>query len=176
MKTKRTVVVLAGVILLGLVALGVLVARMRGDSRYTNKQRQQWKNEAVVEVGRLASDIDWLTTETARLKADPPEDDGSGQGWLSAHLILMKNGDWVVCSSQCHKQDPRVYDIFVGRASDGKWYYSSYHFCIGLVVLAFNGQPPDLPSFVKRYYLEEFDGKSDDALQPTWPKSSPMPA
>ena len=176
MKTRRTFRIVAVAALLGLAVLGVLVVRMSGDWRYTNKHRRQWKNDAIAEIARLADDANWLATETARLKADPPEDDGSGQGWLSNHLILMKNGDRVIYSSQCHKQDWRVYDIFVGRASDGEWYYSSYHFCIDMCVLASNGQPSDLPAFVKQYYLEEFDGKSDEALQETWPKSSPMPA
>ena len=85
--------------------------------------------------------------------------------------MLVKNGDWIIYASRCHKQDPRVYDIFIGRASDGKWYYSSYHFCIGMFVLAFDGQPCDLPAFIKQYHLREFDGESDDALQKTWPRS-----
>ena len=85
---------------------------------------------------------------------------------------LGKNGDWVVYASQCHKQDWRVYDIFVGRACDGKWYYSSYHFCIEMINLTVNGQPSALPAFVEQYYLSQFDGKSDEALQKTWPPSA----
>ena len=171
MKTKRTLKIVV-VTLLGLTALGVVAARMQGDWRYTNKHRRRWKDEAIAEVDRLAGDADWLASETAKLKSDPPEDDGSGQGWLSDHLILMKNGDWVVYASQCHKQDWRVYDIFVGRACDGKWYYSSYHFCIEMINLTVNGQPSALPAFVEQYYLSQFDGKSDEALQKTWPPSA----
>jgi hypothetical protein len=81
----------------------------------------------------------------------------------------MKNGDWILYRSICTKQDRRIHDIFIGRASDGKWYYSTYHFCIGLVTLMMMDQSENLPEFLKTYYLREFDGHSDKCLKKTWP-------
>ena len=82
-------------------------------------------------------------------------------------IILCLDGSWLCYRAQCHKQDSKVWDIFVAKASDGRWYYSDYHFCVGMMVLSSWGQPTSLEQFKRRYALEEFDGVSDLALEPT---------
>jgi hypothetical protein len=83
---------------------------------------------------------------------------------------FMKNGDWIVCQNVCAKeQNPAVKkDLFVGRGSDGKWYYSTFHFCVGKCVLQMERQPDSLAQFVDAYWLAAFDGKSDESLKVTW--------
>jgi len=84
----------------------------------------------------------------------------------------MRNGDWLAYANICQKEDHRIRDLFLGRGSDGRWYYSTYHFCIGMVVLKMEEQSDDLAGFAKTYYLRPFDGHSDKCLQETWPPDS----
>jgi hypothetical protein len=92
------------------------------------------------------------------------------EGWLSEHLILMQSGEWLVYKSHCNKAPPHnVMDIFLAKGSEGKWYYSTCHFCVGMVGLRMtqDHQPLDLATFAKVYRLREFDGKSDACLGKT---------
>lgn len=59
-------------------------------------------------------------------------------------------------------------DIFIGHGSDGKWYYSTFHFCVEKCVLQMEPQPDSLAQLVNGYWLVPFDGKSDDCLKITW--------
>ena len=96
------------------------------------------------------------------------------EGWLSDKIILTGSGEWLVYRSHCSKARPHnVKDIFLAKGSDGKWYYSTFHFCVGMVVLRGEPQPPDLKMFVHEYNLREFDGQSDECLKETksWPAS-----
>ncbi|WP_338285509.1 hypothetical protein [Luteolibacter sp. LG18] len=106
-----------------------------------------------------------VSTQVANGKR-PPEPVAD---WLDERTIVCANGDWLAYRASCEKQVPEIKDLFIARASDGRWYYSTFHFCIGAMVLRDDGQPESLPEFVKRYALREFDGHSDAALMPTWP-------
>ena len=86
----------------------------------------------------------------------------------------MTNGEWIAYTNICRKQDFKIQDLFIGRASDGKWYYSTYHFCIDMVVLRMREdmlepRPGSVKQFADEYYLKEFDGRSDECLRKTWP-------
>lgn len=131
--------------------------------------RKEWKQRAIAEVARLYADQGWLTNEIAGVAQAMRTNEVWDVEWYSDHLIRMTNGEWVVCSAICSKQDARIHDIFVGRASDGKWYYSTYHFCVGKMVLRMKQPSSDMEEFKKTYFLKEFDGQSDECLKKTWP-------
>ncbi len=120
--------------------------------------RRAWKDAAVVRVARFADDPAWRAQEIAGIEA--PD-------WTSAQIAVMKNGEWIVGEGKYH--DPGFNDIFVGKASDGKWYYSTFHFCQNNITLHVEPQAADLAAFKAKYALREFDGVSDEALQKTWP-------
>jgi hypothetical protein len=125
------------------------------DPHYAT-ERRAWKNRAIEEVKQES--------------ATPPDPDArySEDEWLTTGKIACADGSWLAYRSQCHKQDPKVWDIFIAKASDGRWYYSDFHFCIGAMVLGMRGQPESLEKFKSDYFLAEFDGSSDAALSPTW--------
>ncbi len=156
--------------LLGILVLfGQINLRRSEHARLYAAPRKEWKEKAIAEINRLSNDSKWLESEIATLKKQsdqPAEEFGS---WYSDHLILLKNGDWIVCSSSCSKTDNRIHDIFIGRASDGKWYYSTFHFCSGKIVLSMRVFDKNLGNFKTGYHLKEFDGRSDECLQKTWP-------
>ena len=138
-----------------------------------SKWRREWKDAAIGTVEKQTLDRGWvekeITTVKAKLKPQG-EDDG---GWFSESLLLMKNGDWIAYSSRCRKEDWRIPDIFLGRASDGKWFYSTFHFCRGMLTLRVEDRPESLAKFISAYSLREFDGRSDECLKKTWPTAEP---
>jgi hypothetical protein len=135
------------------VALSVVVGC--GPDELHSKARVQWKDNALAQIAKDTSDsADILEA----MKKD---------AWLFDGLIVMTNGEWMVYRSICKKEDDRIEDIFLGRGSDGRWYYSTWHFCFDLQNLSIHGQPGSLTVFSNNYYLKEFDGHSDECLKDT---------
>lgn len=149
------------------VAVAVVLISGCNRARLDSPQRKAWKDESLARLVERTANVQWLTDELSRFNsenfnADDPEK------WLSDQLILMRNGDWLAYASICQKENARIADMFLARGSDGRWYYSTYHFCKGMLEPRMNDQPSDLRSFITDYSLREFDGKSDECLQPTW--------
>jgi len=152
----------------GLLVAVALYAAGAGAS-LRSSARRAWKEKAITDIAARVGDPAWATNELAVLKKRGANDESSYKGWLSDHLIVMRNGDWLAYASVCQKQNHRIRDLFLARGSDGRWYYSTYHFCIDMIVLSWDEQPEDLAAFAKKYYLRSFDGRSDECLQKTWP-------
>jgi hypothetical protein len=168
--TKKRTFRLAAILLL---LLGVFIGLRWLLS--SQRLRRNWKNQAVIEVARLAADGSWISAQTALVQkqvANGPHEDGT---WIGSQIVVMGNGEWVVFKNECVHHHQLLGDIFIGKASDGRWYYSSFHFCCDMVVPRMEAQPADLQTFIKDYFLREFDGKSDEAINQTWvPGSSPI--
>jgi hypothetical protein len=138
----------------------------------SSSARRAWKDRAIAEISSRYTDSTWASNEFARLKMGGLEDVSDSDGWLSPHVIVMRNGEWLAYANICQKEDRRIHDLFLGRGSDGKWYYSTFHFCKGMVVLRMEEQSESLAAFAQTYYLRPFDGNSDECLQKTWPPGS----
>ncbi len=167
---------------LGKVALGLLVVLcciaaapwllvQRGHTA-----RRQWKEAAIPQIANWADDQIWRAQEIGALTNRGSDKHVLAEGWLTERMILMVSGEWLVYRSHCSKEAPHVVkDIFLAKQSDGKWYYSTFHFCVGMVALMGEQetQPPTLAMFVHEYNLREFDGQSDECLKETksWPAS-----
>jgi hypothetical protein len=134
--------------------------------------RRAWKERSIADITTRIADASWPTNEFAHLKTQSTNDTSDYSSWLSEHIIMTRKGEWLAYANSCQKQDGRIPDIFLAWGSDGHWYYSTFHFCIGMVVLRMEEQPEDLATFAKTYFLQTFDGHSDDCLQKTWPPSS----
>jgi hypothetical protein len=145
-----------GAAFLTLTGVAVGISVLTRPDIYHTKERRQAKSAMI---SAIATDL-----ESGKTPPKPADDE-----WMNDRVIFCEDGSWLSYRSRCHKQDPKIYDIFIAKASDEKWYYSTYHFCIGAMVLAEFGQPPSLRAFKAKYALQEFDGKSDAALKPTWP-------
>jgi hypothetical protein len=165
---RKSLAILGAAICLCAVALGVLVLA-GGPPRLDSKARKQWKDNAIAEIAKQTSDTAPILKEVEAMKAKP-----SGElewdGWISEDLIVMTNGQWMAYRNVCAKEKERIPDLFLGRGSDGRWYYSTYHFCIRMIVLKdMLGQPGSLAQFLQQGFLREFDGHSDECLKKTWP-------
>ena len=166
----KKLLILVGVFSL-LIGIGIVV--LGSVDQLHSTARRNWSKKSIAEISARVADPSWSKNEQSRLKAKSISEPGSDGGWLSDKMIAMENGDWLTYASICHKEDSHVYDLFLARGSDGRWYYSTYHFCIGMIVLKMDGQQPNtLAGFAKTYYLRPFDGQSDECLKKTWPPNS----
>jgi hypothetical protein len=164
---KGKLVIGGAAFLLCVAALGLALV-MRGE-RLNSKPRKEWKQKAIAEIAQQTSDSARVRKEIESLKTKP-SGDSEWARWISEDIIVMTNGEWMAYRNICAKEEGRIPDLFLGRGSDGKWYYSTYHFCIGMIALKIvNDQPESLTKFRSDGYLREFDGHSDECLKKTWP-------
>ncbi len=162
--------VLIVVVLMLILALAIAVREL-GDPLHRTARRD-WKNQAIATLSQRLRDEQWLASAKNALGRGAASRPSEG-GWVGDEWVVMKNGDWIVCQNICSKQNSRIKDLFIGRGSDGKWYYSTFHFCVGKVVLRMEPQPESLARFVDAYWLAPFDGQSDGCLNSTWTGSEP---
>jgi hypothetical protein len=162
------------IIIAGVIALFVVVAVVAIGARFSPSPtaRRAWKDNVIAEVSSRAKNTAWVTNELAGLRKTGTGDKTDSAGWFSERLVLMRNGEWLAYANICQKENRRISDLFLARGSDGRWYYSTYHFCRGMIVLRMEEQAEDLAAFAKTYYLRPFDGNSDECLQKTWPPDS----
>ena len=165
---KSLVIAIVSALLLAVIGA---LAFLRPPSLQSSARRE-WKQRSIAEIAARVADPSWPTNEFARLKPKSTKDESDDASWLSEHIIVTQKGEWLAYANSCQKQDGRILDIFLARGSDGRWYYSTYHFCVEMVVLRMDGQPEDLATFTKTYYLQTFDGQSDNCLQKTWPPTT----
>lgn len=159
----------------GVVSVLVVVSVIAIAVRYapSSSARRAWKEKAIGEISTRIANPAWPSNELAHLKTKGTNDPSDSDTWLTERLIVMRNGDWLAYANICQKEDSRIRDLFLGRGSDGRWYYCTYHFCMGMVVLRMMAeQSDDLAAFSKTYCLRQFDGHSDECLQKTWPPDS----
>lgn len=163
-KRRRRMV---GLFLLCVAAIVAATAWSQSDPLHA-KVRRQWKDQAIAKIRQRLSDKTWLDTEISRTTAAAVK--SPYNGWVGDELLVTKNGEWIVCQNVCTKEEhtPVRRDLYVGRGSDGKWYYSTFHFCVGRIVLQMERQPDTLAQFVDGYWLKPFDGNSDESLNQTW--------
>jgi hypothetical protein len=162
----RKIVSIAFVIIsLGAVALFFAT---RNSGVHHTAERRSWKNAAIIAITNDLKDPNHLNKRFPEAPKRSGGLDPSERDWLTSDTILCRDSSWLSYRGHCHKQDRKVHDIFIGKASDGMWYYSDYHFCKEMMMLASNGQPKSLEEFKKEYFLVRFDGFSDIALRPTW--------
>jgi len=171
MKKRTKGCLIAAGIVAGALAVGI-AALILGFLKYSQYARRAWKEKTLPEIASRADDDAWVAAQIELLgNPDVGYEQGVlAQGWLTDGMILTASGEWLVYKSHCHKAPPHIVrDIFLAKGSDGKWYYTTCHFCVGMVALLMmqEEQPPDLAFFVKRYHLREFDGRSDECLKET---------
>lgn len=161
---KRALVILAALLAL---AAGILAYRNL-PGRPANAPRRAWAAQAIADIRQRASNEQWLAEEIARVQALPRPNQFDGR-WFSDGMLVMSNGEWICARNICNKQAFNISDLFVGQASGGKWYYSTFHFCIGMDVLHMEPQPHTLDEFIRGYWLLPFDGDPGNCLGKTWP-------
>lgn len=166
---KKLLITLGLVLLLSIALIAVLPSPMQ--RRLRAPERKQWKGQAIARITSGSRNQGMISNEVAVLQAEAANQ--SEDGWIGTNVLLMTNGEHLIYSHIDAKQDHRIHDLFLARGSDGKWYYSTFHFCIDMITLraAIGGEPKhgSIAEFVQTYAAQQFDGQSDECLNKTWP-------
>jgi hypothetical protein len=168
---KSLSILAAGLVFAGLI-IAVWVTSTNGD-RLTARARREWKDAALDRIEKRVRDEQWVKGEVERLRAKAVPGKTNWGAWVGDEVVLMANGEWIVCQNICRKSDARIDDLFLGRGSDGRWYYSTFHFCKHKVVLMQERQPASIAEFADGYWLKPFDGRSNECLKMTWAVGQP---
>jgi hypothetical protein len=131
--------------------------------------RKVWKDNALVQLARTSMTNEVVLTEIDQIKHPTRNLDF---GWAHQHVLLMTNGEFLVYASRHGFNNGLVDHLFLAHGSDGRWYYSTYHFCNSMVGVSGDDPPGSITEFASRYSAREFDGRSDVCLLHTWPEKN----
>lgn len=129
--------------------------------------RAEWKTTALARLAGLSLTNEDVSRELETLKANRGV--GEHQQWTGEHLLLMTNDEYLVYASRHGSNGGFVDHLFLAHGSDGRWFYSTYHFCGSMGGIMADDPPGSIGEFARKYSAREFDGKSDVCLQHTWP-------
>jgi hypothetical protein len=163
--------VLVIVVMCGILG-AICVVMLRERDTLQSNARRAWKEKAIAGISFNVEKPSWPNEELTELRRKNTEQTSDSDGWLSERIIVMENGEWLAYTNVCQKEDSRIRDLFLARGSDGRWYFSTFHFCKQMIVLRMEEQSTNLLGFAETYYLRSFDGRSDECLQKTWPPGS----
>jgi len=152
----------------GLILVAIIFLWPGGeDARLQSKARKKWGDQAIADISRRVSNPLALTNEMAALRAASVQ--AAEDWWIGTNILLMGDGKYLVYADINAKEEGRIHDLFIAYGSDDKWYYSTYHFCTGMVSIRVAEQPASIRAFAETYFAREFDGTSDECLKKTWP-------
>ena len=132
-----------------------------------NRARSQWRTSALARLAGLSLTNGEVSQELETLKANRGV--GEHRQWTGERVLLMTNDEYLVYASRHGFNSGFVDHLFLARGSDGRWYYTTYHFCNSMVAVMSDDPPGSIAEFARTYSAREFDGKSDVCLQHTWP-------
>lgn len=145
----------------------ILIAGFRAVMKHRYEHaRKVWKDEALAQIAKTSMTNQEILTEIDQIKHPTPNLDF---GWANEHVLLMTNDEFLIYEFRHGFNSGFVDHLFLARGSNGRWYYSTYHFCNGMAGVIGDEQPGSIAEFAKRYSVREFDGKSNVCLQHTWP-------
>jgi len=152
--------VVAAVVFMGGTATVGWLLNVRNQAR----RRAGWSRAAIQQIASLSITNEPLSGELAELRAG-----GDGRiSWAAPHLLLMTNGEYLAFASfHGHNAGPPPH-LLIAHGSDGRWYYSSYHFCNEMAGVSGDEPPGSIAGFASRYFARPFDPAGGDCLAPTW--------
>jgi hypothetical protein len=129
--------------------------------------RADWKTVALARLAALSFASEDLSRELEDLRAHRGA--GEHREWIGGHILLMTNDEYLVYASRHGFNNGFVDHLFLAHGSNGRWYYSTYHFCNSMAGVMADDPPGSIAEFARTYSARQFDGKSDECLQHTWP-------
>ena len=148
---RRLAAIVVALIVLGVA--GFTLVRWRAA-----QARVRWGRLAIAELSVLPPQGAVLQRSRADIQSD----------WTTDAVLHMTNGESILYRYR-HGSDMVVHHLFLGRASDGRWLYSSYHFCRMMAMVRGEDAPGSVSEFCLRYNVREFTPGSDTWMKHTWP-------
>lgn len=157
---KRVVKILGGLFLILVVLVGLLAVVYFVQKRGANRERVEWKDAALQRLAGMSLTNSLILQELS--------DPNTTFGWIHDNVLVITNGEYIVYASKHGANSGFVDHLFLGHCSDGRWIYSTYHFCNSMAG-AFADSPGSIAEFSEIYSAREFDGVSDECLKHTCP-------
>jgi hypothetical protein len=125
-----------------------------------------WKRTAIPELARYTAASAEVARDLDRLRALTNADKNAK--WFSGRLIPFPSGEWTAYANKSIRLDWRYPDMVITKGSDGRWFYTTAHFCPDLIELYMEGPPATLGAFRQKYFFRQFSGDPEEKLDPTW--------
>lgn len=151
------------VVLAGLVLGAWLLTSLKHQ-----RARAEWKTATLARLAAVSFTNETVESEVRIIMARMGVRDHVD--WTGETVLVMTNGEFLVYASRHGAKNGFVDHLFLARGSDGRWYYSTYHFCNNMVGVMSDDPPGSIAEFTSRYAARPFDGKSDVCLEHTWPE------
>lgn len=151
----RSLIWAAGSILALLTLLAAIFVYLRWDA---SRKRTSWGRDAIAQLHSTV-------TNASSHAGIPGHEPGA---WITDSMLLMTNGQNLAYRFR-HGSEALVPRLFLARDSDGHWWYSSFHFCNGMLMIRGEDAPGSVTDFAHRFRLRQFNPLSDDWTSPTWP-------
>lgn len=162
---KRVLVAMGLVALSGVMVVGV--GFWVGSRHYWNLRRE-WAGEALPMMV-CPPDYRGVDAEEAEQLLRGIGSAGWGD-WMGERVLVMRDGAMIDYRFWHGANSGLVDHLFLGRGSDGRWLFSTYHFCNGLAAVRGEEAPDSIEDFMQRYSVREFAGAGDErCLEHTWP-------
>lgn len=161
--SRRLVIWISIPAILVVLVLGVWVV----TSLKHQRARTEWKTTTLARLAAVSLTGEVIEREMETMKARMGV--GDHVEWTGESVLVMINGEFLVYASRYGANNGFVDHLFLARGSDGRWYYSTYHFCNNMVGVMGDDPPGSIAEFATRYAVRQFDGKSDVCLEHTWP-------
>ncbi len=148
-----------------LVTIGVVYGLWSLARHISGRPRVEWKSAALERLRRLSIADAEIRHEIDELKKS--NTNNTELGWAHEHVLLMGNGEYIIYE---YRHGANIYfppHLFLGHGSDGRWLYSSFHFCNDINMVRYAPPPASINEFEQKYSVREFDGKSNDCLKMT---------
>ena len=146
--------------------VALLVAWQQVVRHNSLRTRRNWKTATLQKLTQTQIDNEEIRTEIDQIKNPTPN---LNFGWAHDQVILMINGEYLVYAFWHGFNSGTVDHLFLARGTDGKFYYSTYHFCSHMAGICGEDPAGSIAEFAMRYSVRDFDGKSDECLKHTWP-------
>ena len=163
---RRRVYVLATISIIFVVAIFGYAALRRKEFR----DRADWMTATLPKIAQLSTSNQFVGEQIQLLKTSTRK--GNNPDWTGQYILLMTNGEYLVYCFRHGNNNGTLPHLFLARSSDGRWFYSTYHFCNEMVGAMGDAPPASIDDFAKRYFALEFNGKSEECLKTTWPPNN----
>jgi cell division protein FtsB len=166
-RSRRVVRMIGALFIVLLIIAAALAGFWQFMKQREHQARAQWKGQALARLAELSITNEEILRELDDLKGGPTP--SLDFGWTHENVLLMTNGEYIVYAHRHGANNGFVDHLFLGHGSDGRWLYSTFHFCNSMAAVQGDAPPGSIDEFAERYSARQFDGKSDECLQRTYP-------
>src|SRR5436309_571876 len=121
---SRKAIVLAAI---PLVVVVLLISWWSSTRWRYERARGSWKAATLPRLAGLSITNDEVSGELEALNGAISR--GDYRNWVGDHVLLMTNGECLIYAFRHGFNNGFVNHLFLAHSSDGRWLYSSYHFC-----------------------------------------------